>query len=317
MFHFNSLDEVQSAQPTRLTIGAFDGVHRGHQRILKNLSKAAQNDGMRAAALTFFPLPKRVLKETQPRYYITSPDRRAELLLQNGVSLVITHPFNNEVRQIRALDFVKQLTERLDLKELWVGPDFALGYRREGDVRFLRRVGAKLGFQVHIVDFFTADGEIVSSSRIRAALRAGDVGEAHRYLGRPFKLEGSVVHGDHRGMTMGYPTANLSIWEEQILPENGVYVAIAQVQGKKYGAAVNIGTRPTVTADSPLTVEAHLIDFEGDIYGESLSLDFYARLRDEKRYASIDQLCRQLRLDVQNARAVLRAESGSSSSVTR
>jgi riboflavin kinase/FMN adenylyltransferase len=307
MEHLDSLSKVLPDRPTCLTIGAFDGVHRGHQRVARRVVEMARHEGYRAAALTFHPLPRQVIGVPKPDFYLTHPKQRAELLHELGVELVITHPFDEQVREIRAADFVDMLIAHLDLRVIWVGEDFALGYRREGDLAFLRTCGEIKGFAVGTVDLNAVDGKVVISSLIRQAIRDGRVEDARRFLGRPYQLPGCVVPGDGRGREMGFPTANIQIWEEQVCPGHGVYAATVWVGPKAYGAAVNIGLRPTLTAGTRRTVEAHLLDFEGDLYGQDIQIDFAARLRDEKKFASLEHLLAQVQSDVTATRDLLAA----------
>ncbi len=262
----------------------------------------------RPAALTFFPIPRQVLGRPEPHFYLTSPQERARLLHQHGVELVVTHPFNEQVRAIRAADFVDVLVANLDVKEIWVGPDFALGYKREGDVAFLRSQGEQKGFVVHTADFVRVDGEVISSSLIRQALREGRVADAAGCLGRPFRIPGRVEPGDGRGRVLGFPTANLATWSEQLLPARGVYAGRAWLAATEaYPAAINIGVRPTVTAGDQLTVEAHLLDFAGDLYGQELVLEFEGRIRDEVKFDELEHLVAQLELDVAQTRRMVAA----------
>jgi len=311
MEHLDSLTLARPDCPTLLAIGAFDGVHRGHQRVIERLLATAGGDRYRMAALTFFPLPRQVLGTVQPHFYLTAPKERARLLHQLGIELVITHPFNEQVRAIRAADFVELLVEYLNVKEIWVGEDFALGYQREGDLPFLRAQGKIRGFVVRTVDFFAVDETAVSSSLIRRALKEGRVRDVNDYLGRPFNLPGRVVKGDGRGRQIGFPTANLEIWEEQAYPARGVYAASALVGGSSYPAAVNIGLRPTLTAGVQTVIEAHLLDFAGDLYGMEIVLDFVARLRDEKKFSHLEQLVAQLEQDLVSVRQLLGSQIGS------
>jgi len=291
------LHEVDHRQPTCIAIGSFDGVHRGHQVLLRRMVARARQSGMRTAALTFFPHPRRVLQTLPPRFYLTTLDDRVHLLAEQGIDLIITHPFDDEVRRIRAADFVDQLIDTLDMKQLW-GGNFALGHNREGDVPFLRRQGEEKGFSVETMDEPVEwGGQLVSSRRIRQALEAGDMADVNGCLGRHYCLRGPVVKGDQRGRTIGFPTANLAVWDELLLPGNGVYATYAWVGGQRYRAATNVGTRPTVDG-MKLTVEAYILDFNADIYGEEVRLEFVRRVRPEMRFGGLDELKAQIAADV-------------------
>ncbi len=291
------LTEVDHRQPTLLAIGSFDGVHRGHQALLAALVESARAQGMRAAALTFFPHPRRVMQTMPPRFYINTLDDRVQLLGEQGLDLIITHPFDDEVRHVRAADFIDQLIETLDMREIW-GGNFALGYNREGDVPFLRALGEERGFTVRVIDNMVEfDGELVSSRRVRRGLEVGDMTDVNGCLGRDFTVRGNIVKGDQRGRTIGFPTANLAVWDELLLPANGVYATIAWVGDERYKAATNVGMRPTVNGAS-LTVEAHLLDFDRDIYGEEMRLSFVEHIRPEMKFGGLEALQAQIAADV-------------------
>lgn len=297
----HNLAEVNDRQPTFVAIGSFDGVHRGHQLLLQNMVAAAREKGARTAVLTFFPHPKRVLQNLTGPYYLTTLEDRVALLAEQGIDLVITMPFDEEVRHTRAADFVDQMLRHLNMRQLW-GGDFAFGYQREGDVPFLRRLGQEKGFTVELVQEMVQVGDgLVSSSRVRAGLASGDVVDVAACLGRPYHVRGSVVMGDQRGRTIGFPTANLDVWEEQLLPVNGVYATIARFGEQAHIAATNVGVRPTVNGGN-VTVEAHLLDFAGDLYDQELKLEFIFHIRPEMKFAGLDALKAQIQADVQAIR---------------
>lgn len=304
IIHVNNLAEVNDRQPTFVAIGSFDGVHRGHQLLLQTMTAAAQKEGSRTAVLTFFPHPKRVLQNLTGPYYLTTLEDRAALLAAQDIDLVVTLPFDEEVRHTHAADFVDQLLRHLNMRQLW-GGDFAFGYKREGDVPFLRQLGQEKGFTVELVKEMVQLGDgLVSSSRIRTGLASGDVVDVAGCLARPYHVRGIVVMGDQRGRTIGFPTANLAVWAELLLPANGVYATYAWVGSQRHIAATNIGVRPTIDGGS-VTVEAHLLDFNGDLYGQALKLEFINHIRPEMKFASLDALKAQIRADVQVIRQQL------------
>jgi riboflavin kinase/FMN adenylyltransferase len=258
--------------------------------------------------LTFHPHPAVVLGKRNSPFYLTTPEERAERMGELGVDVVITHPFTQQVANTSARDFIAQLYAHLHINCLCVGHDFALGKGREGDVPTLRRLGEEFGYQVHIVEPVEVDGKVVSSSLIRAALADGDVEMAARLLGRPYEISGEVVHGDSRGRSIGIPTANLAVRADRALPKPGVYTCQATLQGARFGAVTNVGYRPTFNDQAPApTVEAHLLDFDGEIYGAFLCLAFITRLRDEKRFENVQALVEQIRRDIQRGRQILNA----------
>ena len=306
MKHVHTLEEARPTGPTIVAVGVFDGVHRGHQFLLRRLVREAQQRGAVPTVLTFFPHPDVVLGRAEGRHYLMTPDQRAATLGQLGVELVVTHAFDDAVRQVRAADFVDRLFAHLRLQELWVGADFALGYKREGNVAFLQAQGVEKGFKLETVELVANDnnGKTISSNGIRNALRAGDVAQAWEWLGRPYKLEAEVVHGDGRGRTIGFPTANMDVWEEQVLPENGVYAGWAHLNGETFMAVANVGDRPTFEGKT-VRLEAHLLDFDRDIYGQTLGFEFVARLRPEMRFDGIEALVAQIHADAALGRTLL------------
>lgn len=305
MEHFHSLDELK-LDKSGLTIGAFDGVHRGHQQIIGSLCDSARGQEMPTVVLTFYPHPSVVLRGRRPSFYLTTPDERAELLAELGVDAVVTETFDEELSQVSAAAFLDRLKERLGFVELWVGSDFALGHQREGTVHYLRQAQRERGFDLHVVEPVRVGGEVVSSTRIREALRSGDVARAATYLGRWFSLPGEVVKGAGRGKQLGIATANLSIWEERAFPRKGVYACYAELEAARHPAVTNVGVRPTFDEQPPAPViETHLLDFERDLYGETLRLHFVDRLRDEKRFEGPQALLAQIERDIGQARAVL------------
>jgi riboflavin kinase / FMN adenylyltransferase len=302
MRHITTLEEANLTQPSVLTIGAFDGVHRGHQLLIGEAVEVAHTQGLVPVVLTFFPHPEMVIRGPQPGFYLTMPDQKASLLGDLGVELVVTHPFNDEVRHMRAAEFVDRLLRYLKMKALWVGADFAMGYQREGNIEFLRSQSQAQNFNLRVIDLMDAGGERVSSSRIRSELSEGHVEEAGRLLGRPFALPGTVVEGAKRGRTIGIPTANLSVPEEQAVPARGVYAAWALINGERHPSVVNIGMRPTFDGSGVQVIEAHLLDFSGDVYSQPMTLEFTARLRDEMKFAGVDALLAQIHQDIAQAR---------------
>lgn len=306
MTHLRSLKDANLDSDSLLSIGVFDGVHLGHQQLIQRLAENARASRRKSIVLTFYPHPDKVLERVNRRYYLTRPDQRAELLLKLGVDLVITHPFDDETRQLPAVEFIDQLVKHLRFKELWVGADFALGFQREGDIAYLRAQGEKRGFTVKAMDLITAQDSIqfIRSSSVRDHVRNGNMRAAKAMLGRAYSLEGTVVAGEQRGRTIGVPTANLAVWSEQIIPANGVYATWARVGAESIPAATNIGQRPTF-AGADVTIEAHLLDFDRDIYGEKLALRFEKRLRPERKFKDREQLVSQIHADIAATRRSL------------
>ena len=298
------LSDVTERVPTFVAVGSFDGVHLGHQAVLQAMISEAKALGARTAVLTFFPHPQRVIQKMTEPYYLGTLDERVALLGNLGIDLIITHPFNDTVRQTRAATFVDELCRYLDMRQMW-GGNFALGYQREGDIPFLRKLGEERGYSVQQVEAMVPwQGERVSSSRIRRSLLEGDLAEVNGCLGRPYCVSGTVVEGKKLGRTIGFPTANVDFWEEQLLPTNGVYATYAWLGEERHLAATNVGVRPTVNG-SAVTVEAHLLDFDADIYGRTLRLEFIDRIRPEMKFAGLEALKAQIAADVAKVQNIL------------
>lgn len=305
---------THDAAGSYVTIGVFDGVHRGHQQLITRMVQAARSARKAAVAINFDPHPAITLGY-EPPPLLTTVEERAELLAGLGLDVLVVLPFTPDLARTAATDFVGMLTTHLGLAGLWGGPDFALGHAREGDVPFLQHLGARQGFAVHIVEPLVWEGGVVSSSRVRTALNSGDVRQAMGCLGRPYRLTNVVVHGDGRGRLIGVPTANLPPPPGRLVPAGGIYACLAQTAHRGvHPAVVNIGTRPTF-ARNGLVVEAHLLDFHEDLYDRVLSLDFIARLRDERAFASSCALVGQIREDIAQARAILGGYASTASAI--
>jgi riboflavin kinase / FMN adenylyltransferase len=305
MRHYWSLENV-FLEDSWLTIGSFDGVHLGHQYLIRNLVSTAHNAASPAVALSFYPHPAAVLGKRKDPFYLTSPEEKAASMRSLGLDHLINHPFNRQVASTSALEFINHLHRHLKFRQLWVGPDFALGRGREGDIPTLRRLGEQVGYTLHVIEPILNGGEVISSSRIRQAIFEGEMDLATLWLGRPFRLTGEVIHGDGRGRDLGVPTANLAVWDDHAIPKTGVYVCRAYRGGESYGAVTSVGYRPTFEnqPDKP-SIEAFLLDVDQDLYGQTLQLDFLHRLRDEVRFLSVQALIDQMHVDIEESRAFL------------
>jgi len=304
MQHYHSLEEV-NLQKSWLTVGVFDGVHRGHQEIIKKLTADAHENDASAVVLTFDPHPAAVLTGHEIKC-LTLPDERADLLGELGVDVVITERFTRELSAVTAYDFMSRLTRQLGLRRLLIGYDFALGKGREGNAARLTEIGSELGYTVEVVPALSDESGVISSTAIRKLIEVGNVAEAARLLGHPYSLHGPVIHGDGRGKTINVPTANIAYSHEKMIPAKGIYACWADLDGQRHRAAINIGTNPTFTPDKKTpNVEAHLLDVRRDIYGEDIRLEFVARLRDEMRFDSVDPLVKQIWKDVEDTRKIL------------
>lgn len=294
---------------TVLTIGVFDGVHLGHQYLLQQLTQLAQPDYL-PAVITFTNHPVTTLSPGTQIRYITTPEQRTRLLKANGIQLVAGVEFTLEDSRVTARDFAAILVETLGMKGMLMGPDSAVGHNREGDINFLRHLGPQLGFWVAEVQPLVLDGSPVQSRRIREVIGWGDVATCARLLGRNFSLTGKVVPGDQRGRDLGFPTANLEISPEVMIPGDGIYATWAVINGVRHASATSIGARPTFGPGERL-VEAYVMDFNEDLYGTHLSVEFVRKLRDQENFSSVEALVAQINRDVADSRLAL-AEEGKS-----
>ncbi len=306
MAHFHSLEEC-SLQNAWLSVGVFDGVHRGHQILLRQLVSGAHAENNPAVVLTFSPHPAVVLGGKTDFKCLTTPEERSALLDSLGVDGVILQTFDQTLANQTAEQFMARAVKQLGVRRMLVGYDTALGRGRQGNAARLGEIGKELGFTVETVSPLAAEDGIISSTRIRARLAAGDVAAAARDLGRKYTVAGPVIHGDGRGHTIRVPTANIQVPEGKIIPANGIYVCWTHVGEEKVPTVTNIGTRPTFTPDEFIPhVEAHLLDFERDLYGREIELEFIEYLRPEQKFSSVQALIDAIRDDILQARKILK-----------
>jgi riboflavin kinase/FMN adenylyltransferase len=306
------MERIRAVCPSRtfrnpvVTLGNFDGVHLGHQRIFRQLIERASALDGESVVYTFEPHPIKILHPEKRVPLITTYEERAELVESIGVDVLLSAPFDRDFSQQSARDFVENVLHRgIGVREVLVGYNYAFGRGREGNTEFLREMGEELGFRVDIIPPVLLDGMAVSSSRVRGVVRKGDVGMAGQMLGRPFSLEGVVQEGHRRGKLLGYPTANLAL-ENELVPKPGVYAVRVLAPDHPYilGGMANLGTNPTF-GDEAMSFEVHIFDFDADLYGKRLRVKFVERLRDEKKFASADALVEQLRQDEEASRNIL------------
>jgi riboflavin kinase/FMN adenylyltransferase len=277
-------------RPRHVAVGEFDGVHLGHREVIRGAG----------TAVTFEPHPRSVVAPDSAPRLLTSLAVKADLIAELGVQELVVIPFDGSFAAQSPEAFIEhELVGRLGARKVSVGENFRFGHRARGDVALLR---AQAAFETRVARLVEVDGEIVSSTHIRGLVAAGEVAGAARLLGAPFQMRGEVVHGDKRGRTLGYPTANLVPDPRLVVPDHGVYACRAEVEGATHVAAVNVGVRPTFTSGRGLLVEAFLLDFEGDLYGRELRLHFLERLRGERRFDSVDELVERMDADVAETR---------------
>jgi riboflavin kinase/FMN adenylyltransferase len=293
-------------QNTWLTIGSFDGVHLGHQQLIHELNFGAHQSGAKSVVLTFYPHPAVVLRGKRAHYYLTTPPEKLIQLEYLAPDVVVVHPFTSAISKLSAREFIEYLMAHLDFRQLWTGNDFALGRSREGTVAYLSQLGNELNYQVRVIEPILSSGRTISSSQIRSLLKEGNVEEANKLLGRPYQVTGVVIHGDGRGKSIGIPTANLETGSDKLIPGAGVYACRVSFENKKYLGAVNIGTHPTFESSTPrVNIEAHILDYAGDLYTQQISLQFIQRIRGEHRFTHVEELINQIHLDILKTRELL------------
>ena len=287
-----------------LTIGVFDGVHLGHKYLLSQLTEHARQQDLLSGVVTFRQHPQEVLSPQTRLPFLTDLAERTNLLKNEGVEAIIPLSFTSELAQLSAPQFVGLLKRYLRMRGLVIGPDFTLGRNREGNIDSLRTLGQDMNFTVTVIPPIMINGEVVSSTAIRNALANGDMKKVLNLVGRPFSLNGRVTSGSGRGLSLGFPTANLDINSTQALPADGVYATWAYIDGKAYQSMTNVGKRPTF-GSSQRTVEVYVLDYHSDLYEHELRIDIMARLRSEERFDTVDELEKQITEDIKQGRAIL------------
>jgi riboflavin kinase/FMN adenylyltransferase len=298
------LANINPQGETLLTIGVFDGVHAGHCYLLEKLQQRATEKNLLSGVVTFNPHPQSVLHPHNQLPWLSSLEDRVRAFQELGVNIVAVLTFTRKVAQLSAREFISLVKKHLRMRGIMVGPDFALGRGGEGNINLLRALGREIKFSVEVIPPYTINGEVVSSTLIRRALVQGDMRKVERLMRRYFYVGGKVITSDKRGRVLGFPTANLDIKPQQALPGNGIYATITQVDGKQFPSATNIGIRPTL-GEGTKTVETHLLNYKGDLYGKDIRVEFVQKLRDEQRFPSPEELKVQIEKDVQEVEAIL------------
>ncbi len=293
-------------RPTVVTVGMFDGVHRGHRMLFDRVFEEAKRLDARSAVVTFDPHPLEILAPDKAPCILTTIDQRIALFDEAGFDVALILPFDRALAALSPLEFAREaLVEELHVRKVLVGEDFRFGHDRAGNVATLAQIGHKEGFEAEAVGLLGGDEGKISSSDVRLLLREGLVEAAASLLGRGYRLAGEVIHGDERGRTLGFPTANIAPGARACLPALGVYAGWWIWDGKRLPAAINVGVRPTFKKDDPPLTEVYVLDFDGDLYGAHGEVEFTARLRAEEKFDSVDALIAQMNDDVARARAML------------
>jgi len=288
---FNSILDFKSNKKTVLTLGTFDGVHLGHQSILKKIIEAASNEDEESLVLTFFPHPRMILEQDSDIKLLNTIEEKASLLYKLGIDHLVIQKFDNSFSQLAPEDFVKQiLVDIFNVKKIIIGYDHRFGKNRAADINDLIAFGQKYNFEVEQISAEEINDVSISSTKIRLALQAGNISLANDYLGYQYFLNGTVVKGRQLGRTIGYPTANIQVDENfKLIPAIGVYAAFAIIDDEKYFGMVNIGTNPTI-GENPLTIEINIFDFNKNIYNKKITIGFIDKIRDQQKFNSLDEL---------------------------
>lgn len=304
---FYDIDDIKRDLNTYLTLGTFDGLHLGHQQILKEVVDRSKNNSGRSFLVTFNPHPRLVLNSNVNKIkLLTTTGEKLKLIEGFGIENVLVINFTKEFSQISSYSFIKDfLYEKIGLKEIIIGHDHQFGKGREGNREQLENTAASLNFSVDVIGPVTVSDNIVSSTKVRHAIAEGDIEKAAAFLGRFYSFEGRVIEGDKRGRTLGFPTVNIAVEESKLLPKNGIYAGRIYVDGKKYNGVMSLGVRPTFYNSTSVLPEFFIFDFNEEIYGKDVKVEVIKYLREEKKYNIIDDLVSQMRKDVLLSKEIL------------
>lgn len=300
---FNSLKEIENIEPCTLALGNFDGVHKGHQQLISKAVKAAKAHGVKSAVFTFANHPKNLIPGGKEVKNIIYQEQKKTLIDELGVDYLFNIEFTEEILTMEPVDFIqKLLVEQFKVIEVFCGFNYKFGYKAAGDTKVLKEQGKKLGFAVKVIEPVTIDGEVISSTLIRSLIKSGDVDECYKYLGRTYDIDGEVVVGNRLGKTLGFPTSNITIDENMVSPPNGVYITYCIYNGVKYPSVTNVGVKPTVGIYKK-NVETHIFNFDKELYGKHIKIEFLKMTRDEVKFGSTKELSEQIARDCQEAKA--------------
>lgn len=300
---FSSLDEIQNIEPTVVAMGNFDGIHLGHQAIIRKAIYDSRGEGYKSAVFTFENHPRNLLKEKKDVLNILYPEDKKRIIQELGIDYMFSIPFTEEIMHMSPVDFIDRiLVEKLNVREVLCGFNYHFGYKAGGNVELLVKEGRKKGFGVHVTDAYRVDGQLVSSSLIREKIAEGDMNACTKYLGRHYAIAGEVVVGNRLGKKLGFPTSNINIDEGMASPPNGVYVTQCIWNGTAYPSITNVGHKPTI-GNYGKNVETHIFNFDKELYGKTIKVEFLEKLRDEKKFPSVEELSRAITEDCITAKA--------------
>ena len=307
---YYSLEEIKDIEETVVALGNFDGVHLGHQEIIHRTVESARTAGLKSAVFTFSNHTSTILPDMKPVKNILYEEDKLRIIEEMGVDYMIDIPFTKEILSMKAEDFISGiLVEKLRIKEAYCGFNYTFGYKAEGTPKVLMEEGLRHGFGIHVQEPFMIDGKVVSSTWIRELISKGEMEECSKLMGRVYSIGGKVIEGNRLGRTIGFPTCNLVVDETMVTPPNGVYISMCILRGKKHRAVTNVGNKPTV-GDYAKNIETHIFDFDEEIYGEEIRVEFIKHVRDERKFAGIDELKAQIEKDCIDARAYHRQRGG-------
>ncbi len=288
-------------KPTAITVGKFDGIHKGHELLTNNILEK-QEEGLESLVLTFDVSPRIYLEKDMQKQLITN-DERVELLARKGISILAQCPFEEEIMPLEPEEFIRILVENYQMKYLTCGTDFHFGKKGRGDIYLLQELSKIYGFELEVVEKLQDDHRDISSTFVREEIAAGNVSKANELLGYEYFVWGQVVHGNHLGRKIGIPTINLIPPSDKLLPKNGVYITKVEIDHRIYHGVTNVGVKPTVDGEYPVGVETHILDFNEDVYEKMAGVTFLEHIRDELKFPSVDALCKQMRDDKEKALA--------------
>lgn len=300
MIYLRGTTEFQIEEPTVMTFGKFDGIHRGHKMLLDTLLDKKKDD-YKAVVFTF-DIPPRKEVSNDEGAVLTTNEEKLHIFENLGIDYVVECPFTAEIRNMEAVDFIKMIVDKLHVKFMVVGTDFHFGHNRTGDYKLLMEYAEVFGYEVQVVEKMQCDGRDISSTFVREEIKAGNIEKANELLGVPYFIQGIVEHGNQIGRTIGFPTINLIPEEEKLLPPFGVYVTKVFIGGEEYCGVTNVGRKPTIEGDNPVGVETNVLDFSDDVYNSTVEVEFLHGIRGETKFESIDALKAQLQQDIKIAR---------------
>lgn len=300
---FNTLDEIKDIEPCAVALGNFDGVHKGHRELIMRAVETAKKHGIKSAVFTFSNHPKNLIPGCKKTKNIIYQEEKAVLIEQLGVDYLFNLEFTKDVLTMDPIDFIEDiLVKKFRAAETFCGFNYRFGYKAAGDVKLLQEYGAKRGFIVNVIDPVIIDGEVVSSTLIRGLIKSGEVDECYKYLGRNYDIGGEVVVGNKLGKSLGFPTSNIMIDENMVTPPNGVYITYCIYNGKKYPSVTNVGVKPTVGIYKK-NMETHIFNFNKELYGKHIKVEFLKMTRDEVKFNSYEELSAQIARDCEEAKA--------------